>query len=228
MEPNLSSNFNQTSFIPKQALAKTVSPLKRQTNLFSIVAMVILLLSLGLLAGGYGLQQFLIKQINDECRTLSDGVTRVCGLRISLTAARESLGESVLKQIEKLDIKLKIADRLLREHIILTPVFDRVLSALTLQSIQYKRLIYDNGVANLEGVARSYKDIAVQANRFADEKMVKNFIFSDLDLDAKGNIIFKLKLEFDPSLTKYANYTLIKELTTPTPPEPLASSTPNL
>lgn len=224
MEPNSNFNnnsgFNQTSFIPKQALAKTVPPLRRQTSLFTIVAAVILLLSLGLLAGGYGFKQLLLRQINDECRTLSDGVTRVCGLRLSLAAARESLGESVLKQIEKLDIKIKIADRLLREHVILTPIFDRVLSPLTLQSVQYKSLIYDNGIASFEGIARSYKDIAVQANRFADEGMVKSFIFSDLDLDARGNIIFKLKLEFNPSLTRYANYTLINELTAPIVPEP--------
>ena len=204
------ANLNQPSFIPKQALARTVPEVKTGISLFTVIAIVILFLSLALLAGGYVFQNLLAKQINGECSLLSDGVTRVCGLRLSLDNARESLGESVLQKIERLDQKLKVINKLLGAHVVLTPVFDQVLAPLTLQSIQYKKFTYNNGTVTLEGIARSYQDIAVQANKFNQEKMIKNFIFSNLDLDSKGNIVFSLQLTFDPALTRYNNYTLIK------------------
>lgn len=222
MDPNLS----QPSFIPKQALAKTVPTVSRGSNIFTVVAVVILILSLALLGIGYGFQRLLYKEINDECRPLSDGVTRVCGLRISLATARESLGESVLKKIERLDLKLRVIDRLLGEHVVLTPIFDEILSPHTIQSVQYRKFVYDNGVASIEGVAKSYSDIAVQSNRFADEPRIKSFIFSDLDLDTKGGIVFKLKMEFDPALIRYRNYTLKQEASGASLPASLPTSAP--
>lgn len=222
MDPNL----NQPSFIPKQALARTVPSARRSVGLLSVIALVILLLSLALLAGSYVFQKFLYQEINAECQLLEDGVTRVCGLRLSLEVARESLGESVLKKIERLDLKLQVINRLLAGHLIVTEIFEKILSPLTIQSIQYKKFTYRDGVASLEGIARSYKDVAVQANKFADERLIKNFIFSDLDLDNKGNIVFKLKLEFDPALTRYDNYLLIKKLKAPLPVLTPATTTP--
>jgi hypothetical protein len=211
MEPNNLNNLSQTSFIPKQSLAKSMPSIRRSSSLFTVVAVVILVLSLALWGLGFAFQKLLFQEINNECTLQSDGVTRVCGLRVSLATARESLGEGVLKKIQRLDLKLQAIDRLLADHVILTPVFDNILSPLTIQSVQYKKFAYVDGVANLEGVARSYKDIAVQSNKFAEEKSIKSFIFSDLDLDNKGNIVFKLKVEFDPALIRYSNYTLIKD-----------------
>ena len=56
---------------------------------------------------------------------------------------------------------------------------------------------------NLRGSAKNYEGIALQSIIFAENSRVKDFVFSDLNVEAGGRVSFSLKLEVDP---KWLNY----------------------
>lgn len=206
----------QTSFIPKETISGSSAPKKptsskRPLGLLNLVAILTLVLSLLLWGGVYVAKVYLEQEINQPCDTTDGGVDQVCGLRVSLSKAKESLGESVLVRIERFDLRLSIANRLLKNHIILEPLFAEVLAPLTLQTIQYQSFNYRDNILILEGVGKSYADIAVQSRALAGERRIKDFIFYDLDANSRGQILFKLKMEIDPSLLLYQNYLAVDQ-----------------
>lgn len=206
----------QTSFIPKEAITGSSAPKpksanKRSLGLLNIVAIFSLILSILLAGGVYASKAFLEDEINQPCAVVEGGTDQQCGLRESLTKARESLGESVLVRIERLDLRLGVVNRLLRNHIILTALFSEVLEPLTLQTIQYQSFSYRDNILVLEGTGQSYSDVAVQSRALATEKRIKDFIFYDLDSNSRGQVLFKLRMELDPALLLYENYLTLEQ-----------------
>jgi len=111
-----------------------------------------------------------------------------------------------LTDLKRLDTKLKNGAAVLTGHTTLKPFFD-FLGQLTVQNVQYKKFQFDkDNNFELDGIAKSYDDIAYQQKVFASDqgqKYISNFTFSDFDLDAKGNVNFKLTLTVDPRLLSY-------------------------
>lgn len=205
----------QTSFIPKEAMSGTMAPKKsapkRPVGLLNVVAVLTLVLSLLLWGGVYLSKYYVEEQINQDCVTTEGGVDERCGLRESLQKARESLGESALVRIERFDMRLSVANRLLNNHVILEPLFGEVLAPLTLQTIQYQSFNYRDNIVTIEGVGQSYEDVAVQSRAFASERRIKDFIFYDLDANTRGQVLFSLRMEIDPALLLYENYLAVDQ-----------------
>ncbi len=191
----------QTSFIPKQSLAGD-RPRRDPGNLLFTISMVILVLSILGLALSIGVRYFLFDNIYRDCDSGSAGK---CGLKKTLALNRESLDPNSLQQIKNLDLKIRNGQTLLNNHTSVRPLFD-LLSKLTVQSIQYRKFEFGPEGVKIEGIARGYEDVAVQSRIFASEEnkeKIRNFIFSDLDLDQKGNVVFKLALTVDPTILKF-------------------------
>ncbi len=200
---------NQTSFIPKQVLTKQVSNRREGVGLFSVIAVVVLIVSLGFLGATYFYRYVLLDEINRECpetpSTGEDALTRGCGLLAALAKLEESLNDEqvLLKRIERLDNKIKKANEIVVNHNTVLPIFD-ILQKLTLQTVGYSSFSFDGETIKLSGKARSYESIALQSQKFSENiNEVTSFVFSGLSVGDDDSVSFQLTLTIDPNLLSY-------------------------
>lgn len=193
----------QTSFIPRTAFTKNLVVSPRVVGLPTVVSVLALLISLTFWGGTYAYRRILVSTIESPCVERAAG-GRSCGLRESVNRSRQDLDQTTTVYLTRLNDKLAIGAGLVRQHQSAVPVL-RMLEELTLPSIYYSRFDYSGGTLNIEGRASSYEDIALQTQVFVRDKgRIKSFIFSDLDLDSLGNVIFKLVVSLEPEVTSYA------------------------
>ena len=186
MEPQL-----PTSFIPKRVMDKPERLGARPTGLLLIIAVLILIISLALWGGTYFYQGLLGKQVKE--------------LEVSVEKERQALDQPTIVQFQRLDDKLKVAGDLLDKHVSLVPVL-KMLEELTLPTVAYTSFDFKPKAVSLGGLAESYEDVAIQAEIFdQDKKRIQSFVFSDLDLDVRGKVIFKLTIIPEDDLTSYSN-----------------------
>jgi hypothetical protein len=199
-------NQIQTSFIPKQAApVKPVVVPKKGSAFLNLVSFIVLVISLLLAAGAYTYQMQLQTEINQPC-DLSQTDTKGCGLLASLAIQKSNMKESLLTEMQRFDLKLKIANAILAKHITLVPLF-QLINETTLKNIRYTSFGLQDNTVTMKGTAGSYEDVAVQSKKLnADKKRFISPMFSDLDLDQKGNVIFKLTFKVDPQLLLYSDY----------------------
>ncbi len=197
---------NQTSFIPKQALTRTFGRRHEPIGLFTLVATVILIISLLFLGGAYTYRYLLTDEIERLCDNPDiiegDGALAGCGLEAQLTKLRGRLNQNTIATLETTDRKLKRAEGLLNSHQTLLPLL-ALLERLTLETIRYGHFDYNGETINLAGKAKGFESIALQSEVFDQDKLVTNYIFSDFTVDADNRVGFKLILTVEPSLTSY-------------------------
>src|SRR3989344_1353848 len=187
MEPQM-----PTSFIPKRVMDRPERPGARPVGLLLIIAVLILVISLALWVGTYFYRGLLENQVK--------------GLEASVEKERQALDQPTIVQFQRLNDKLKVARDLLDKHVSLVPVF-KMLEELTLPTVGYTSFDFKPKAIALSGLAASYEDVAIQAEIFGqDKKRIQSFVFSDLDLDAKGKVIFKLTIIPEDGLTSYSNF----------------------
>lgn len=197
-----------TSFIPKDTIRTDLRERREPVSILFIIALVILAGSLVYLAGSYVYRTVVYNEINRSCP--SEGESGSCGLSASLDIEVREFQSQKLEDLKKLDTKLKNGAAVLDSHITLRPLFD-ILGAYTGANIQYQKFEYqgDKGTltVTINGLAKSYEDIAFQQKVFANEPAVRgafsDFSFSDFDTDQEGQVSFKLTLVVKPSLLSY-------------------------
>jgi hypothetical protein len=219
----------QTSFVPKQeSFVKQAPKQVASMGLFVTVSGLILAISLVFFAGAYAYKTILYNEINAPCGQANSAGDQKCGLLASVQIERQNLNPDRLMAYRRLDAKMKIAKDIIEKHNTLIPLFN-LLATSTLKTIRYTKFEYNdkNGI-NLAGIASSYEDIAVQSKIFNQIKQIKSFMFSDLDLNDKGYVSFKLVLTLDPSIISYKLYS---DALIPVVAEPdhavISSSTPD-
>lgn len=192
----------QTSFIPKQSLSIDARP-KETVGLFLLLSIVVLIIALLFLGGAYGYRFYLTNEINRPCASDSGNELDSCGLLASLEKSKQSLGNESISEFELLDKQLRRAGEIVNEHKTFLPVF-QFLEDETLQSVRYTSLNQTGTTLDLKGVAKSYEGVALQSIEFFEQpQVVENFLFSDVNADATGNVGFSLKLTLNPSLFSY-------------------------
>ena len=192
MEPNTSSQ----SFIPQDAgeLSNTRvrSPRVGLHELSSVIAMIILLASLALAGAVFLYQQFLGTQLTSK--------------RASLNRAKEEFDPALIAKVTRLDDRMHSASEILRTHIAPT-VFLNVLSQVTLSTISFQSLdMKTNNTKNItlkmQGLAHSINSIALQADIFSKNGVIKDPIFSNIDQQADG-VRFNLIALINPTSISY-------------------------
>ena len=195
-----------TSFIPKDTIRTDLRPKREPVGILSIIALLILAGALVYLAGVYVYRYMTYNDINNPCAT-SAGGSGSCGLRESLNIETQSFERSKLESLKRLDTKLKNGTSVLNNHVSLAPLFS-LLCTITNQNIQYQKFQFDSTGITINGIAKSYEDIAFQQKVLTTDataiKMIRNFSFSDFGIDPKGQVSFKLTLVVDPSLLSYS------------------------
>jgi hypothetical protein len=55
------------------------------------------------------------------------------------------------------------------------------------------------------GIASSFSSVALQSDIFGENKFIQEPIFSNLNLDSKGDVIFDFSAFVDPRLLSYSD-----------------------
>jgi hypothetical protein len=103
------------------------------------------------------------------------------------------------------------AREILDNHKAPSALFD-LLEDTTLTSIQFKNLSYGMKEGRMSismgGVASSFGSVALQSDIFGENKFIQESIFSNLNLDDKGNVVFDFSAFVDTRLLSYVNTVL--------------------
>ncbi len=186
----------QTSFIPKKTIAQGLTrPRPEAVSVALLVAIIIFILTLGAAGGVFAYKKVLIGRINDMNKRLAE--------------AKNSFEPDFIEQLNKLNKRILSANKILAAHTTVSPIFD-LLENATLATVKFNSFAYDlkdNGAGSLSltGEAKNFSSIALQSDIFGQEKYIKNPVFSDLNPDSSGNIVFKFSSNIDPTLVSYKN-----------------------
>lgn len=193
MEPKF-----QSSFIPKGPAVSTTTtssatkykPAGR--SFFGFIAVTIFVISVLLALGMFGYKFYLdynIKQMSAE-----------------LDNAWTTLEPDVIRELTRLDSRIISTQSLIASHQIITPLFEFLEDStpVTVRFRDFKFGQSDLGMTlSMGGEARGFTALAFVADIFNGSKYFKNVIFSDFQLNDKGNVTFSLKAVVDPSLVSY-------------------------
>lgn len=195
-----------TSFIPKETIKSDLREKREPVGIILIVALLILAGSLVYVAGIYAYRFIVYNEINSPCQAGDNNTS--CGLKASLEIRSRELRLEELDDLKRLDAKMKNGARVLNRHVTLMPFF-KLLGEVTNQNIQYQKFEFDKtkNLIKIEGLAKSYEDIAYQQKIFTTSAIARKsfatFSFSDFDLNEKGTVNFKLTVTVNDELLDY-------------------------
>lgn len=190
----MEQNF-QTSFIPKKPLVKERATTSQPIGLLTIVPLIIFF---GMIIAGAGLYFYK--------GSLAQSLTK---MENDLNLARNRFEDDKISQLQLLDKRLRASSSVLNNHVTVSPIF-QALQEVTMKSVRYTRFDYSiTGTdtpeikVTMAGQTTNYKSIALQSELFAKKKFFIDPVFSNLSLDEKGNVMFDLTFNVDPSFVNY-------------------------
>lgn len=184
----------QTSFIPKTTLEPIASGSHKPMSFFSFIATIIFFISVLVGGGAFGWHKYLeAKQVT---------------VKESLERNVKSFEPQTIEEYVRLNNRIDSAKLVLAKHIAVSYVFD-YLSEQTIESVKFSDFKYDIGAdgsatLSMNGEAKSYNAVAYQSEVFGRERSFKSPLFSNLDLDINGNVIFNFTTKIDPAFIAYA------------------------
>lgn len=183
-----------TSFIPKKSLTAPTRQAKGSSiGVFFLFTLVIFIGVIALAIGVFLYQQFIIKSIEQKSA--------------SLERASAAFEPAIIQEISRLDVRINSAQDILDNHKAISAFFD-LLEVSTLKSVSFENLDYrtdESGrtTISMEGRARNFSSVALQSDIFGKNKFIQEPIFSNLNLDRKGDVIFNFSAFIDPRLISY-------------------------
>lgn len=185
----------QTSFIPKKTLTDSMGRAGSSMSIFLIVAIIVFILTLSAAAGVFAFRKILVSRI--------DKVDK------ELVKAKNFFESSFINKANILNRRIEASKQLLAVHTAVSPIFE-LLENETLATIRFDSFNYDvkDGVGatlRLGGQGKYFSSVALQSDIFGQDKSFKNPVFSDLNPDQSGNIVFKFSSTVDPKLTSYVS-----------------------
>ncbi len=184
----------QTSFIPKTTLDPIANGNTRKPiGFFSFITSIIFFITVLVAGGAFGWHKYLE---SSKSKIKSDLERNV-----------KSFEPQTLDEYVRLNNRIDSAKVLLSSHVAVSYIFD-FLQEQTIQSVRFTDFKYEtgaDGVATLSmnGQAKSYNAVAYQAEVFGKERALKTPLFSNLDLDTFGNVIFNFSTKIDPGFITY-------------------------
>lgn len=190
----------QTSFVPKKTIVER-EPKRGRGGLGGIINLVALIIFIASLIGAGGVYFY-----------RSSLQSTIDGYKESLARARAAFEPSLITKLQVLDKRMRSATGILGSHVAVSPIFS-LLGEITLPTVRYSDFAYEFNKQNsnlvdikITGQAKGYNYIALQADLFAQNKFIKNPIFSNFTLDQLGNIAFNLTFSVDKSLVVYESF----------------------
>jgi hypothetical protein len=189
----------KTSFIPKASLEveRKQSPKGNPIALANVIAGVVLILAI-LGSGGV----FLFKQLT---------IQTIAQKRASLELSRGQFEPATIKELSRLDMRIRTGEALLNEHVALSKLFDE-LEALMLTSVRFSDFSYSSVgsgkiILTAKGEAQSFNAVALQSGEFSKSDVISDPIFSNVNIGNTGAIQFDFEAVIDVGQLKYASGT---------------------
>ncbi len=191
----MDQNF-QTSFIPKRALAEDRIERPKSVSVFLFFATIIFIASLI----GAGFVYFYKTSLTNQ----------VAQMKIDLQKAEAAFEGDFIRLLQRTDKRINAANAVLSDHISVTPIFNELRDS-TLKSIQFTKFSYTitgSGptakiTIQMSGKSQSYTAIALQSAKLAENKDIKDPIFSNLTPNDQGIVLFDLTFNVDPQFVLY-------------------------
>jgi len=183
----------QTSFIPKTTLEPVASGQKRPVGLLTFIATIIFFITVLVAGGAFGWDKYLESQKTKMKSDLDKNI--------------KSFEPQTLQEYVRLNTRINASQQLLAKHVAVSYIFD-FLAENTLQSVSFSDFKYSlgtDGVSTLaiNGSAKSYNAVAYQSEVFGRERALEDPIFSNLDLDNAGNVIFNFATRVNSGFITY-------------------------
>ncbi|MBU1557653.1 hypothetical protein KKC45_01715 [Patescibacteria group bacterium] len=179
------------SFIPKKNTSLEVKK-TGSVNFAFLVAMVIFLATIVSSLGVFLYKNFLKNKIEESS--------------IMLEREKENFDTNSINQFSRLGERIKISEELLNNHIDLTGLFE-VLEINTLKTVQFKSFDFslkEDGLhLSMKGIARDYSTVALQSDILGDHPLIKDIVFSNLDVNDEGQVVFDFSATVDKDLVSY-------------------------
>jgi len=187
----------QTSFIPKKPMQETREPTTRRVNVFLFIANIIFIASIAAAGFVYLTKGSLTRSINV--------------MRTDLKTAEQVFEGDFISDLQNLDKRIGTAELILQNHISISPIL-QALQELTLSSVQFTKfshIVTGGGtssviIVSMSGKTDEYESLALQSDALTKNKYITNPIFSNLNLDERGNVLFDLIFSVDPNLVLFS------------------------
>lgn len=220
------SDQMKTTFIPKQSLGSVpaMNPYDGGTSrvrasssvsILTLLATLIFFVTVISFAG-----VFLIEK---------NTTARIAEIEKQLVSAEKQFEPSLIQELRDLDFRLKIADKVLREHRSIAPFFT-ILQDTTSKKIEYTHFQFDTtdteqSIVQIKGRARDFEAIAEQSEIFGQERLIREYIFSNFILQNDSRVQFDLTVSLSPELTIFEkSFPLFNTAEVITTPESLGDS----
>ncbi|TSC70388.1 MAG: Uncharacterized protein CEO12_412 [Parcubacteria group bacterium Gr01-1014_46] len=176
MEPRF-----QTSFIPKKQIGdqSDYSDKIRETDIFSLAATMISIVTVVLFGGLFFYKSVLVKQIAKA--------------DIEVNNARSAIQPEMIKELIDANSRITTSINLLEKHVATSNLL-YILGDLALKRFKFNDLTYSikNGVPSITAQAevQTFNALAQQQDVFSKSEYIKNPIFSNIALSDTGGVKF--------------------------------------
>ena len=179
------------SFIPKESIMQDRKPRPSGPGalaFLNVVGIVIIILT-AVIAGG----MFLLKSYTEQS---------IASKKETLDRQRAAFEPATIEDLQRLDARITTARSLLSRHHALSLVFDE-LEARTGGAVRFRSFSFESGgqggyVIDMSGSAKSFNSVAIQSEAFGESAIIRDPMFSNLNLDAQGNVVFDFSASIDP------------------------------
>jgi Tfp pilus assembly protein PilN len=184
-----------TSFIPSRQQFEVESDTtysRGPSDLLFLFGVITLIVAAALTAGVFLYKQFATSDLSSK--------------KEQLEKAQKAFDQNLVRELSRLDERLRVAEGLLSTHTAPSILFS-VLEQSTLTSIQFTDLEFkqtaDQLSVTMKGKAASVNGVALQANIFSQNPVIKDPIFENLDLANDGRIGFDVSFLLNPDYVRY-------------------------
>ena len=185
----------QASFIPKKSF-DTVAPRGGAFGGLLLLIATFLFLASAVAAGGvFAYQRYLTDLIAKQ----SD----------SLQKAEAAFDPAAIQELSRMDSRINNASALLQHHVASSAIFS-FLAGQTLPGVQFTSFEYvlqpdGSAKVSLNGAADSFASIALQSDQLNANKLLKNVVFSNIQVGQKGGVTFTTSMLLGAATINYGN-----------------------
>lgn len=191
----------KSSFIPKKPVvqASTVSRTKYKSgglDIMMLLAIVLLVVAGVLSAGVFFYKSLAVADANNK--------------KEQLEKARGAFEPDLISELMQLSDRIRVAEGILESHTapsVLLNSFERdTLSSVQFIEFEYTQKTPSKATFSLKGKTGSVNSVALQSSRFGESNLIKDPIFSDIDL-LKDGVIFTVDGDIDLNAIRYQGQT---------------------
>jgi len=185
----------KTSFIPKASLK--VEGVQRATSsplvLVNIVASALLILAVLASVSVFLFQVYTARSLESK--------------KASLERSRAAFEPATIKELSRLNTRIDSGTVLLQNHVALSKLFadleSRALSSVRFRDFAYMQTAPGRIELTMSGEAASYNAVALQADAFSKSAILTDPVFSNVNINQSGNIVFNFTAIVDTSRLLY-------------------------